>query len=217
MEQLPVGGTAFSSAFNGCTMEQLPTGSHTASPAQVASTAQARGFTSPAAMMRQGQGRLSSPGQQQGQEQEQSRGQGVAQGLGQGMHGIGLSARNAAAAFCSARWQTAEPRNPYRSATTNLGKHVCSCGDCASCSARLSCTYLAHHELESVLIIMIIYYYHHHYYYHFHYCYYYYVRSCGCYAVWGGSTTASFLVQGYRATYASKVACALNLTCCSLY
>ena len=113
-------------------MEQLPTGSHTASAAQVGSPVQAVGINSPAAVMRQGQGRLPSPGQQQGQEQEQARGQGVAQGPGQGLHGVGLFARNAAAAFCSARWQTAEPRNPYRLATTIVGEHVVDISRCDS-------------------------------------------------------------------------------------
>lgn len=130
MEQLPPDGTALSSAFNICTMEQLPTGSHPASPAQVRSPVQARSINSPAAVVRQGQGRLPSPGKQQGQEQ--SRGQGLAQGPGQGLHGAGLFARNAAAAFCSARWQTAEPRNPYRLATTIVGKHVVDISCCDS-------------------------------------------------------------------------------------
>ena len=105
-------------------MEQLPSGSRSASPAQIGSPVGARGFVSPAAVVRQGQGRLSNPGQQQEQEQEQSRGQVVAQGLGpglgQGLHGVGLFARNAAAALCSARRQIAEPRNPYRSATISI-------------------------------------------------------------------------------------------------
>ncbi len=34
--------------------------------------------------------------------------------LGAGLRGAGLSARNAVAALCSARRQTAEPRNAYR-------------------------------------------------------------------------------------------------------
>ena len=103
-------------------MEQLPSDSRSGSPAQVASPVGARGFVSPAAVLRQGQGQLSNPWQ--GQEQEQSRGQVVAQGLGpglgQGLHGVGLFARNAAAALCSARRQIAEPRNPYRSATISI-------------------------------------------------------------------------------------------------
>ena len=130
MEQLPPGGTAFNAAFNsavnspfnGCTMEQLPSGRHTASPSEAASPIQLKVFNSPATMLRHRQGNGSTPGGQQ--QQEQCRGEGVEQGqrvgVGQGLPGVGLFARNAAAAFCSARRQTLEPRNPYRLATTML-------------------------------------------------------------------------------------------------
>lgn len=130
MEQLPPGGSAFTPAFAVCTLEQLPTGSHTGPSAPIGSPVQmAPGSTSPAAVVRQGGAatpqRLQQQGQGQGQAGRQavvhSPGQGQRQGAGQGLLGVGLLARNAAAAFCSARWQTAAPRNPYRSAAPNVG------------------------------------------------------------------------------------------------
>ena len=89
MEQLPLGATA----FNSCTLEQLPQGSRVCSPA-VASPFMDRS-SSPVVMPA---GMLAGHGP----------------GLGAGLRGAGLSARNAVAALCSARRQTAEPRNAYR-------------------------------------------------------------------------------------------------------
>lgn len=57
------------------------------------------------------------------QATEQGQGQGPkhTQGLRQGLRGAGLFARSAAAALCSARRETAEPRNPYRLVILNDG------------------------------------------------------------------------------------------------
>lgn len=89
MEQLPLGANA----LNSCTLEQLPQGSRVCSPA-VASPLMDRS-SSPVVMPA---GMLAGHGP----------------GLGAGLRGAGLSARNAVAALCSARRQTAEPRNAYR-------------------------------------------------------------------------------------------------------
>ena len=89
MEQLRLGATA----FNSCTWEQLPQGSRVCSPA-VASPfmdRSSRHVVMPAGVLA-----------------------GHGPGLGAGLRGAGLSARNAVAALCSARRQTAEPRNAYR-------------------------------------------------------------------------------------------------------
>ncbi|KAA6421927.1 MAG: hypothetical protein FRX49_08246 [Trebouxia sp. A1-2] len=88
MEQLPLGANA----LNSCTLEQLPQGSRVCSPA-VASPLMDRS-SSPVVMPA---GMLAGHGP----------------GLGAGLRGAGLSARNAVAALCSARRQTAEPRNAY--------------------------------------------------------------------------------------------------------
>ncbi|KAL0028399.1 hypothetical protein WJX77_003852 [Trebouxia sp. C0004] len=87
-EQLLLGATA----FNSCTLEQLPQGSRVCSPA-VASPFMDRS-SSPVVMSA---GMLAGHGP----------------GLGAGLHGAGFSARHAVAALCSARRQTAEPRNAY--------------------------------------------------------------------------------------------------------
>ncbi len=87
MEQLPL------DAFNSCTMEQLPQGSRACSPAVASPCMDAS--SSPVVMPA---GMLAGHGP----------------GLGARLRGTGLSARNAVAALCSARRQTAEPRNAYR-------------------------------------------------------------------------------------------------------
>lgn len=118
MEQLPPGGTA----FGACTLEQLPPGRGIMLPQAVASPAQ-REVSTPVSvgLSKQGQGRAPTAGLRQEQQKAES-GQGTrpqGQGMGQGLRGIGLFARNAAAALCSARRQTLEPRNPYRLDTSS--------------------------------------------------------------------------------------------------
>lgn len=102
MEQLPLDATA----FNKCTLEQLPSGSRVCSPA-VASPFMDR--TSSPVVMPAGGLAGHGPGLGAGLH-----GAGHGPGLGAGLRGAGLSARNAVAALCSARRQTAEPRNAYR-------------------------------------------------------------------------------------------------------
>lgn len=113
MEQLPLGATA----FNSCTLEQLPQGSRVCSPA-VASPFMDRS-SSPVVMPA---GRLAGHGPGLGAGQGPGlHGAGHGPGLGAGLRGAGLSARNAVAALCSARRQTAEPRNAYRWVHVCLG------------------------------------------------------------------------------------------------
>lgn len=101
-------------------MEQLPSGRHTpASPLlESASPEPPRGVASPGAVL----GHRLGSGGADGHEQSGVQGveQGQRQGAGRGLHGVGLSARNAAAAFCNARRQTAHFCNPYRLAPTSV-------------------------------------------------------------------------------------------------
>ena len=95
MEQLPSGATA----FNNCTLEQLPTGTGKHSPVAAASPVPA-GSNSPVVM-----GDVVVGDVVMGD---------VVMGPRPGEGRVGLSARNAAAALCSARRYLAEPRNAYR-------------------------------------------------------------------------------------------------------
>ena len=149
MEQLPWGTTA----FNTCTLEQLPQGSRVCSPA-VASPFMDRSSSPvvmPAALLAgqgPGLGAGHGPGLGAGHGPELAAGHGP--GLGAGLRGAGhgpglgagLSARNAVAALCSARRQTAEPRNAYRWVS------ICPGAFSILAHAWLSAARFSHHQVS---------------------------------------------------------------------
>lgn len=115
MEELPSGCSAFNTAQYACTMEQLPSGRHTpASPPVSPTPPQPKSFGGPGAVPVPRLGKGGAEGRQQEQGGVQAVEQGQKQGTGVGLLGVGLSARNAVAALCSARRQSAQLCNPYR-------------------------------------------------------------------------------------------------------